>query len=142
MRPPAYRRPLNLARIAAPFNRRNFAEAICCAQLMRHTVSIKPQWTIRHPDGSALVPRLLDLLLQAQVPVDLKYVASQEAVVALHGGECDVSGFPVPVGEFEQPVVEHYRRWLDPREMVLIHLATRRQGLMLAPGNPKRVYGV
>ena len=219
---------------------------------MRHAVSIKPQWTIRHPAGGTLVPRLVDLLVQvhedgsllgacqhngtsyrhawglvrqgealfgapllvmergkgstltplaeklvwadrriaarlspvldslaseleveiekvlsavpallriqanhgfaveklheflneAQVPVDFKYVGSEEAVVALHGGECDVSGFPVPIGEFERPVVEHYRRWLDRRDHSLIHVATRRQGLMLAPGNPKRIYGL
>jgi molybdate transport repressor ModE-like protein len=219
---------------------------------MRHAVSIKPQWTIRHPTGGTLVPRLVDLLVQvhedgsllgacqhsgtsyrhawglvrqgealfgapllvmergkgstltplaeklvwadrriaarlspvldslaseleveiekvlsavpallriqanhgfaveklheflnqAQVPVDFKYVGSEEAVVALHGGECDVSGFPVPIGDFERPVVEHYRRWLDRREHSLIHVATRRQGLMLAPRNPKRIYAL
>jgi len=219
---------------------------------MRHAVTIKPQWTIRHPGGGTLVPRLVDLLVQVheegsllsacqqagtsyrhawglvrqgeamfgaplldmergkgsrltplaeklvwadrriaarlspmldslaseleveiekvlssvpallriqanhgfavekiheflnkgQVPFDLKYVGSQEAVIALHGGECDVCGFPVPIGDYEQPVVEYYRRWLDPREHCVIHVATRRQGLMLARGNPKRVYAL
>jgi molybdate transport repressor ModE-like protein len=31
---------------------------------MRHAVTIKPQWTIRHPTGATLVPRLVDLLVQ------------------------------------------------------------------------------
>ncbi|MED5619360.1 substrate-binding domain-containing protein [Ideonella sp. BN130291] len=88
------------------------------------------------------VEKLHELLTKAQVPVDLKYVGSQEAVVALHAGECDVSGFPVPIGNYEQPVVEYYRRWLDRREHCVIHVATRRQGLMLAPGNPKRIYSL
>ncbi|MFZ5544062.1 MAG: substrate-binding domain-containing protein [Pseudomonadota bacterium] len=219
---------------------------------MRHAVRIKPQWTIRHPDGATLVPRLVDLLVQvhedgsllgacqrsgtsyrhawglvrqgealfgapllhmergkgsrltplgeklvwadrriaarlspvldslaseleleidkvlspvpallrlhanhgfaveklhealhrAELPVDLKYVGSEEAVIALQGGECDLAGFPVPIGEFERAVAEHYRRWLAPREHHLIHVATRRQGLMLASGNPKRIHGL
>jgi molybdate-binding protein len=88
------------------------------------------------------VERLYDALHQAKMPMDLKYVGSEEAVIGLHGGECDLAGFPVPIGEFEAPVVAHYRRWLDTRGHHLIHVATRRQGLMLAPGNPKRVYGL
>jgi molybdate transport repressor ModE-like protein len=88
------------------------------------------------------VERLHEALHQAHMPVDLKYVGSEEAVIGLHGGECDLAGVPVPIGEFEGPVAAHYRRWLDTREHHLIHVATRRQGLMLAPGNPKRIYGL
>ncbi|HET9642682.1 MAG TPA: substrate-binding domain-containing protein [Burkholderiaceae bacterium] len=219
---------------------------------MRHAVTIKPQWTIRHPTGATLVPRLVDLLVQvhedgsllsacrragtsyrhawglvrqgealfgapllhmergkgstltplaeklvwaerriaarlspmldslaseleveiekvlsavpallriqanhgfaveklhdflnrAQVPVDFKYVGSQESVIALHGGECDVCGFPLPVGEYQRAALEHYRKWIDSREHRVIHVATRRQGLMVAPGNPKRIYSL
>jgi molybdate transport repressor ModE-like protein len=95
-----------------------------------------------HANHGFAVEKLREALQAARVPVDLKYVGSEEAVIALHGGECDIAGFPVPIGEYERPVVEHYQRWLRPREMSLIHLATRRQGLMLAPGNPKKVYAL
>jgi molybdate transport repressor ModE-like protein len=88
------------------------------------------------------VERLHEALHRDKIPVELKYVGSEEAVIGLQGGECDVAGFPVPIGEFEEPVVAHYRRRLDMQGHQLIHLATRRQGLMLAPGNPKRIYGL
>jgi molybdate transport repressor ModE-like protein len=88
------------------------------------------------------VQTLHDHLAKAQVAVDLKYVGSEEALAALRAGECDLAGFAVPVGAYEQPVIDHLRSGLDAKEQVLIALATRRQGLMLAPGNPKRIYGV
>ena len=47
---------------------------------------------------------------------------------------------------FEQGVeavaVEHYRPWFQRRQHRVVQLATRRQGLMVAPGNPKRIYDV
>jgi molybdate transport repressor ModE-like protein len=95
-----------------------------------------------HANHGFAVETLRNFLAQAGVPHELKYCGSVEAVATLHGGGCDLAGFAVPVGEFEPAVVAHYARWLSPRTQKIIHVTTRRQGLMVAPGNPKKIYDV
>jgi molybdate-binding protein len=65
-----------------------------------------------------------------------------EALESLATGQCDIAGFHLPLGEFEASAVEHFRPWLDPARQRVIRLATRRQGLMTRPGNPKKIYGI
>ena len=78
-------------------------------------------------------------LLREQVPVDLKYRNVQDALASLNSGGCDLAGFHLPLGEFEAPALRYYQPWLKPAEQRLLHLATRRQGLILATGNPRRI---
>ncbi|AZG06975.1 LysR family transcriptional regulator [Pigmentiphaga sp. H8] len=85
------------------------------------------------------VAALVDWINTAQMPVELRYRNSTEAVAALARGECDLAGFHVPIGPFEQDAVRQYLQWLDPRKHVLVQLALRVQGLCVAPGNPKRI---
>lgn len=94
-----------------------------------------------HASHGFAVETLRGFLVHAQIPVDLKYRGSQEAVASLASSNCDVAGFHVPIGEFQRRAVDHYARWLDPEAQRLINVATRRQGLMVARGNPKRIYG-
>lgn len=93
-----------------------------------------------HANHGFAVETLRSFLAQAGVPHELKYCGSVEAVASLHGRGCEMAGFAVPVGEFEPPVVAHYARWLSPRTQKIIHVTTRRQGLMVAPGNPLKLY--
>lgn len=79
---------------------------------------------------------------EQQIPLDLKYCTSLEAVSALARGGCDMAGFHVPVGEFEQPTLAHYLRDLRGCDARLVLLATRRLGLMTARGNPRQVRGL
>lgn len=95
-----------------------------------------------HANHGFAVETLRHFLAQAGVPHELKYCGSVEAVAALHGQACEVAGFAVPVGEFEPAVVAHYRQWLGLRTQRLIHVTTREQGLMVAPGNPRKLYEV
>lgn len=95
-----------------------------------------------HVSHGFAVQTLHTLLAQTGIPHELKYCGSVEALAALFNGACDAAGFHVPVGEFEDRAVAHYRSWFKPRSQRLVHVATRRQGLMVAPGNPKRVYGI
>lgn len=95
-----------------------------------------------HASHGFSIEKLLDALAQAQVAVERKYVGSQEAAASLHDGACDLAGLPIPLGEFEERAVAHYARWFDFRASRVIHIATRRQGLMVAPGNPKKIYDV
>lgn len=85
------------------------------------------------------VDALLKQLTEANLPVDLRYRNSTDAVAALSRRECDLAGFHVPLGEFEAKAVERYTQWLNQREHCLVHLAVRTQGLFVLPGNPKQI---
>ena len=100
-----------------------------------HTVRIDAS----HGFAVAALTGFLDKL---DVPVELRYRTSLEAVAALARHECDLAGFHVPQGEFEARVAGRYLRWLDPKRHCLVHLAGREQGLLVAPGNPFGVEGL
>ena len=88
------------------------------------------------------VAALLEALNAHGIPVELKYRNSTEAVAALSRSECDLAGFHVAEGKLQPLSVKPYREWLDDRRHVLVQLAYRRQGLIVAPGNPKRIGGI
>jgi molybdate-binding protein len=81
-------------------------------------------------------------LVANDLPVDIKYRDSADAVSALARGECDLAGFHLPLGEFRAACADAYRRWLDPQRHVLVHLTRRKQGLFLGKGNPKGIAGL
>jgi molybdate transport repressor ModE-like protein len=95
-----------------------------------------------HASHGFAVAALLQQLDAAKVPVELRYRNSFESVAALAHGECDLAGFHVPIGDFERPAAQHYRRWLQDDAHQLVHLAVRGQGLFAAAGNPKQVRGL
>jgi len=83
---------------------------------------------------------LVDMLARAELAVEHKWDSSTSAAAALRDGACDVAGFHIPHGPLQDAALAHYARWLDDPQLVVIDIATRRQGLMLAPGNPKKIY--
>ena len=95
-----------------------------------------------HANHGFAVEALRSRLLASGVPHEFRYCGSVEAVAALHNQVCELAGFAVPIGEFEPPVVEHYRPWLSARPYRLIQVAVRSQGLMVAPGNPLGLCGI
>ena len=95
-----------------------------------------------HASHGFAVETLRGFLMRAQIPVDLKYRGSQESVISLASGGCDFAGFHVPLGELEPRAIAHYSRWIDPEQHRLVNLATRRQGLMVPRGNPKKIYRI
>ena len=88
------------------------------------------------------VAALMVHLNKVEMPVELRYRNSTDAVAALSRRECDLAGFHVPTGQFEQAAVAWYTRWLDPAAHCLIHLAVRHQGLFVAQGNPLMIDGL
>lgn len=88
------------------------------------------------------VAALMVYLNKMEMPVELRYRNSTDAVAALSRRECDLAGFHVPTGQFEQAAMAWYTRWLDPQQHCLIHLAVRHQGLFVAPGNPLGIEGL
>jgi putative molybdopterin biosynthesis protein len=83
----------------------------------------------------------LELLAQELGPhLDLigRPVGSLDGLVDLRLGLCHLAGAHLldPDGEFNVPTVRHL---FPDRAVHMVTLAHRRQGLMLAPGNPKQV---
>jgi len=108
------------------------------AEIERSRSGAAPVLTIHASHGYA-IELLRDFLGRRNLPVDLKYRGSMEALASLAGGSCDLAGFHVPLGELQHAVLGYYVKWLDPQRQILINLATRRQGIMVAPRNPKSI---
>jgi molybdate transport repressor ModE-like protein len=77
-----------------------------------------------------------------QIAADLKYRSSMDVLASLARDSCDLAGLHLPIGEFEAPMLELYAPLLKLDDLVVIDLVTRRQGLMVARGNPKKIRGV
>ena len=95
-----------------------------------------------HASHGFAIETLFEFLAREGIAVDRKYVSSLEAPAALHDRACDLAGFHIPIGPPEAAALRHYRHWLDPVEHRVIDIAARRQGLIVAPGNPKKIYEV
>ena len=85
------------------------------------------------------VAALMALIHRAELPVELNYRNSTDAVIALARRECDLAGFHVPIGQFQGSAFALYSQWLDSKSHCLLQLAIRTQGLFVAPGNPKNI---
>ena len=95
-----------------------------------------------HASHGFAIEKLIDTLIAQGTQVERKYVGSQEALASFHDGHCELAGFHVPQGEFEDLAFDYYAKWLDPQKDLIIHVATRDQGLMVAQGNPFKVSSV
>ncbi len=98
-----------------------------------------PEITIAASHSFAM-ETLRDMAASASTPFDLHTCGSVEALRRLHAGDCDMAGFHLPWGRSGRRLAHHYRRWLDPRVHRLFRVATRVQGLMTAPENPKNIH--
>ena len=75
------------------------------------------------------------------ITLDLGYRGSLEALNAFSRGNCEIAGLHIPLGVLEKPVFMQFERLLKPHHR-LITLATRRQGIMVAKGNPKGIWTI
>lgn len=111
------------------------------ANELERTLPRPPQALRVHASHGFAIAALMQQLNAAELQVELRYRNSFESVAALSHGECDLAGFHVPIGEFEAPAAQRYRRWLRDDAHLLVQVAVRTQGLFAAPGNPKFVRG-
>ncbi|GAP37430.1 substrate-binding domain-containing protein [Piscinibacter sakaiensis] len=111
------------------------------AEIAKVLAAPPPRLRIHASHGFA-VQALHGLLQQQGLAHELKYCGTAEALGSLNSGGCEVAGFHVPLGEHEAAAVAHYAAWFRPRSQRLIGVATRRQGLVVAAGNPKKIYSV
>ena len=93
-----------------------------------------------HASHGFAIEKLIDALVAGGLRVEHRYDSSTAAAAALHDGACDAAAFHIPLGAAQPAVLAHYARWLDADDLQLIDIATRRQGLVLAAGNPKKIY--
>lgn len=85
------------------------------------------------------VEALIKRINSAELPVELRYLNSIGAIAALARQECDLAGFHIPLGDFEEEAVKRYAALLEPERHCLIHLAVLNQGLFIASANPKNI---
>jgi len=77
-----------------------------------------------------------------EINIEITYTGSLSGLMALQQGKADVAGIHLldeETGEYNYPYVKHI---LPGREMVIVHLADRIQGLMFIPENPKKIKGI
>lgn len=116
------------------------------SELQEELESLYPENTPRlrlHASHGFAVEGLMQMASDhGLAPIELRYRTALEALAALNQGECDLAGFQVPAGEFEQAIVRHYSEWLDADKHCLIFLAQRQTGMFVQPGNPKEIYSI
>ena len=93
-----------------------------------------------HASYGFSIEKLMESLMAEGVPIERRYATSTAAAAALHDGACDACGIHIPIGSQQPRALAHYAQWLDGEDLRVIDIATRRQGLMVAPGNPRKIY--
>jgi putative molybdopterin biosynthesis protein len=83
------------------------------------------------------LPLLQEHASSQQLHLDIRFCGSVDAIRALNESRCVLAGFHArPQPAPDSPTAQSYRPLLQPGLHKLIGFATRRQGLMVAPGNP------
>lgn len=73
--------------------------------------------------------------------LDMRFCGSVDALRALNEGRCNVAGFHAPMQPPPHSLIARtYKPLLKTGQHKLIGFALRQQGLMVAPGNPHRIY--
>ena len=93
-----------------------------------------------HASHGFSIEKLIEALTRNGHAVERRYGSSIAAIAALHDSHCDVCGLHIPMGDMQAEALAHYAQWLKGDDWLVIDIATRRQGLMVAPGNPKKIY--
>jgi putative molybdopterin biosynthesis protein len=91
-----------------------------------------------HASHDLALAELRNLLSRQEgIAVDLHFRGSLECLADLAHAQCDIAGFHVPDVAPGSSAYRPYLPWLRARSLRLIRFVTRRQGLMVARGNPK-----
>jgi molybdate transport repressor ModE-like protein len=92
-----------------------------------------------HASHDFALSELRDRVLASGIPVELHFRGSLDCLSSLARRECDVAGFHFPEPGAGSAAFAPYRPLLRARGLRLVRFVHRRQGLMLAPGNPLRL---
>ena len=91
-----------------------------------------------HASHDLALAELRDILSAAGKPMELHFRGSLDCLAGLARGDCAFAGFHVPDPP-ERQASGPFRALLKGRNLRLVGFVRRRQGLMVAPGNPKRL---
>jgi molybdate-binding protein len=105
-------------------------------------ISSEPAVLRIHASHGFAIERLLERLTQDGLRIETTYGSCTAAAGALCDGACDTAGFHLPIGPLQDAALIHYWRWLAGEDLTVVDIATRRQGFMVAAGNPKKIYEV
>jgi putative molybdopterin biosynthesis protein len=116
------------------------AEARLLAAL-ETTQSTGPAKTVVvHASHDLALARLRDLLQSNKdSTLELHFQGSLDCLAALRRKQCDIAGFHLPVMPGASALVAQLRPWLRMKSLMITNLFDRTQGLMVAPGNPKKL---
>jgi molybdate transport repressor ModE-like protein len=95
-----------------------------------------------HATHGFAIERLVSRLTHDGLKLAFSYASGSAAAAALREGECDLAGMHIPIGAMEAAALRSYQPWLQGMPLTLVDIATRRQGLMVRPGNPKEVFAL
>jgi molybdate transport repressor ModE-like protein len=95
-----------------------------------------------HASHAFALTALRDFLTRRHIAVEISYEGSSNALASLHHAGCDAAGFHVPIGELASSVLPLYGKWLNPAVHVLVNVVERRQGIIVAAGNPKGITSI
>ena len=95
-----------------------------------------------HASHAFAITALRDFLVHRHMPVEVTYDGSSEALASFHHAACDMAGFHIPKGDLERDVLALYAKWLKPEAHLLVQVVERRQGIIVAPGNPRGIASV
>jgi molybdate transport repressor ModE-like protein len=112
------------------------------AEELRGALSEAPSALRIHASHGFAIERLIERLTKDGLKLAFNYASSSTAAAALREGDCDAAGLHIPFGPMEAMAVRHYRTWLRDMDLTLVDIATRRQGLMVRPGNPKELFSL
>ncbi len=98
-----------------------------------------PRMHASHDLALALLPARMAKRGQ---PIDLQFHGSLESLASFAEGRCEIAGFHCPEGAAGATLWQQYKPYLRPRQHMLIQLAKRTQGIMVAPRNPKKLRNV
>lgn len=93
-----------------------------------------------HASYGFSIEKLLEMLMESGLAIERRYATSTAAAAAMHDGNCDACGIHIPEGSQQARALRHYAQWLSGDDLMVIDISTRRQGLMVMPTNPKKIY--
>lgn len=114
---------------------RRFETTVARLGQARHPARI----TIHASHDLALAALRERLRQEEGVDLDLHFQGSLEALDALLDGHCEIAGFHVPKGPLAHDVHSAFDKRLLRDDLVIVQFVARRQGLMTARGNPRRI---
>ena len=86
------------------------------------------------------LPRLREYAARTGLHLDIRFCGSVDAIRALNEGRCTLAGFhTLAYTDSHSPTAAAYRDLLQPGRHKIIGFASRSQGLILPPGNPKQI---